>query len=114
MKRSDKSSPSAGDIDAQLTAYFRSEMPKTWPAFQPPTSRKVIPFRQAASERPRFVLSSRLALAASIALLLLCGWLLSGVLSVPYNGGGSFPGASDPVANDKGKGHRLPHVVPDR
>jgi len=64
-----------GNIDALLGAFYKGEMPEPWPAFQPPRRQSVLPFGRAKS-RPRFALGSRLALAASVLLLLLGGWLL--------------------------------------
>ena len=75
MKRVvDNPVPPGGDIDAVLGAFFKGEMPRPWPAFQPPRGR-ILPFRPAKPSR--FARGSRLALAASVLLLLLCGWLLS-------------------------------------
>jgi hypothetical protein len=74
-----------GDLDALLGTFFKKEVPRPWPAFQPPRPKKVLPFRPA-TPRPRFF-GSRMALAASVALLLLCGWLLSGMLATPLSSG---------------------------
>jgi len=74
--------PSEQDVDQLLDAFFKSEMPRDWPAFEPP-ARRVLPFHPAAPRRRRFVLGSRLALAASVALLMACGWLLSGSFDGP-------------------------------
>src|SRR5262245_18237475 len=64
-------------LDALLGAFFKAEVPATWPAFQPPRPR-VLPFRPAEPPRKRrgFFLGSRVALAASVALLLLAAWLM--------------------------------------
>src|SRR5262249_54103561 len=65
------------DADQPLRAFFANEAPDPWPAFERPTRQVVLPFRPARKPR-RFVLGSKLALAAAVALLTLCGWLLSG------------------------------------
>jgi hypothetical protein len=77
--------PPGDDLDALLGAFFKKEVPRPWPAFQPPRPKRVLPFRPAAP-RPRFF-GSRLALAAAVALLLLGGWLLSGTLATPLRSG---------------------------
>jgi len=59
-------------IDALLTSFFRSEMPVPWPALK-------LPARTAAPAPSWFSRSrSRLALAASIGLLAVASWWLSG------------------------------------
>src|SRR4051812_9136876 len=73
--------PPEQDVDQLLRAYFQRQMPDPWPAFEPP-ARRTLPFRPAAPRR-RFVLGSKLALAASVALLMVCGWLLSGAFDGP-------------------------------
>src|SRR5262245_55934618 len=65
-----------GDLDAALRAFFAAEMPAPWPPFRPPAA--VLPFparRPAPARRPWR--GSRLALAASVALLAL------GALALP-------------------------------
>jgi hypothetical protein len=66
-----------GDVDALLGAFFQEELPRPWPAFQPPGRGRTL-LATPTPRRPAFAIGSRLALAASVALLLLCGWLLSG------------------------------------
>lgn len=73
-----------GELDALLGTFFEGEMARPWPAFEPP-ERSLLPLKPA-KQRPRFVFGSRLALAASVLVLLLCGWLLSG----------KFPGSPRP------------------
>jgi len=73
--------PPEQDVDQLLRAYFQRQMPSPWPAFEPP-ARRTLPFRPAAPRR-RFALGSKLALAASVALLMACGWLLSGAFDGP-------------------------------
>ncbi|MBL8797324.1 MAG: hypothetical protein JNM56_25710 [Planctomycetia bacterium] len=59
------------DLDGLLRSFFRSEMPDPWPTMKAP-----------AAETPTLGWwsrsRSRLALAASVALLLIGSWLLSG------------------------------------
>jgi len=71
-----KTIPTEQDADQLFRAFFANEVPDPWPAFERPARQVVLPFRPAKPRR--FVLGSKLALAASVALLMLCGWLLSG------------------------------------
>jgi len=68
-----------GDLDGLLSDFFRSELPKPWP--EPPIPDEQpqtlpLPARKPFSRWS--AVRSRLALAASIALLLAGGWFLSG------------------------------------
>ncbi len=56
------------EIDALLRAFFQAEMPKTWPAFKAP--------RPPSAQAPGWWAKSRsrLALAASVTMLLLGSW----------------------------------------
>jgi hypothetical protein len=65
-------------IDALLGAFFKSEMPTPWPAFQPPARSRTLPLPARRAPAGQRLLGSRVALAASVALLVLCGWLLGG------------------------------------
>jgi hypothetical protein len=70
--------PEGGDVDQLLRAFYRAEMPNPWPAFQTPAEAPpVLPF-PAAPVRRTFASRSRLALAASVALLVGGLWYLSG------------------------------------
>jgi hypothetical protein len=70
------------ELDQMLTDYFRSELPRPWPApAQPSSPRPAVAFRADGLSH------SRLVLAASIASLLLGGWLLTGKLSGPVGSG---------------------------
>src|SRR5262245_40508268 len=63
---------SPDELDGLLRAYFCSEMPEPWPALNPP-----VPAPRTESSwwtKSR----SRLALAASVAVLLLASWWLAG------------------------------------
>jgi hypothetical protein len=64
--------PSDGDIDTLLSAFFRAEMPDPWPSLEAPARPRVapVPVRPSAPPpRRRTLVRSRLALAASVALL---------------------------------------------
>jgi len=72
-------------VDRLLTDFFRAELPSTWP--EAPPIRTATP----VTRRGRDSLShSRVALAASIAAMLIGGWLLSGRMSAPLNRPASF------------------------
>jgi hypothetical protein len=85
--------PPEDDLDGLLRAYFKTEMPDPWPSFEAPAPRNgILPLRRP--EAPRFNLwRSRLALAASILLLIAAALFLIGgtrntdssnQLNVPY------------------------------
>jgi hypothetical protein len=78
--------PPEDDLDGLLRAYFRAEMPDPWPSFQAPVSRNgVVPMRRP--EKRRFTLwRSRLALAASILLLIAGAFMLFGGASKVSDG----------------------------
>jgi len=62
------------DLDDLLRAFFRSEMPEPWPAMpvpEEPPALLPMPARKS-------LFRSRLALAASVAFLLVGPWMLSG------------------------------------
>jgi len=64
------------DLDGLLTAYFHRELPSPWPAAPEAEEVAVILRHQPAPRKPFW--TSRLALAASVAVLLAGGWMLSG------------------------------------
>jgi hypothetical protein len=71
------------DLDGQLTAFYRNEMPNPWPVFKAPITIEAFP---ATARRPNsrwLAFRPRLAVAASIGLLLIGGALLPTSLSVP-------------------------------
>jgi len=88
------SARSEDDLDELLRGFFKAEMPDPWPNFQGPP----VTLPLAARSRPtgRSVLRSRLALAASVALLLAGPLLLSGRLaqSAPDSGRGIQEGTA--------------------
>ena len=62
-------SPDEGEVDRLLRAFYRAEMPNPWPSFEAPAAAPaVLPFPPLAARRP-LLTRSRLALAASVALL---------------------------------------------
>jgi hypothetical protein len=69
-------------LDDLLTSFFRSEMPQPWPSFAEPASGSLV----ATHSRSRSLFRSRLALAASVTLLLIGSWWLSQRLSAPEPG----------------------------
>jgi hypothetical protein len=74
-----------------LRAFFRAEMPDPWPAFERPQPRILLFPRPQLASRGRFAgIKSRLALAASVVILLVSSWLLAGALRdikpAPTNG----------------------------
>lgn len=81
------------ELDVLLRNYFRSEMPDPWPAFQAPAiARFSPPARRWAPVR------SKLALAASIGLLMIGSWCLSGGRPVDYSQPASVSPLGDPGA----------------
>jgi len=63
------------EVDTLLRSFFRAEMPDPWPVLQAPAEE---PFRQERQPASRWTaLRSRVALAASVALLLLGSWCFS-------------------------------------
>lgn len=88
------------DVDVLLRDWFQSQMPKPWPAS--PLSRglrpTVLPFRRP---EPRYYrpMRSRLALAASVAVLALGGWLIAGRVSTPPDAGPDL-GPTKPEATE--------------
>jgi hypothetical protein len=64
------------ELDGLLSSWFRTQMPNPWPSLDLPEE-AVLPMPRRASH-PWASLRSRLALAASVALMLVAPWLLSG------------------------------------
>jgi hypothetical protein len=81
---------SGDELDTLLRAFFQSEMPHPWPALPVPETEErsgpVVPLTPAASH-PWVPIHSRLALAASVGLLLAGSWFLAEQFQ---------PGASEP------------------
>jgi hypothetical protein len=77
------------EIDALLRAYYRAEMPDPWPSFEAPLRQNVVPFRKPTRRFP--LMRSRLAVAASVALIVGGMWFLS---RMPHN---SKPDATLPL-----------------
>ncbi len=109
----DRSVPQGDDVDALLGAFFKAQMPRKWPPFQAPRRSPgggLTPSR-SPSPRPGFVLGSRFALAASVALLLVCGWLLAGRFPGTAAPGGQRYG--DPNALRRRPHEQVPIPIPD-
>jgi hypothetical protein len=63
------------EVDTLLRNFFRAEMPDPWPVLKAPATE---PFRQERRPASRWTpIRSRMALAASVALLLLGSWCFS-------------------------------------
>jgi hypothetical protein len=99
------SPPSGGsdDIDRQLATFFRGEVPHPWPALAAPAN-STMPFQRAAAAS-----HGRMALAASIAVLLAGGWFLSGRLPTPVPTSGSLENGAATVPSEL-RGHGAPPV----
>jgi hypothetical protein len=92
------------ELDQLLTAYYQAEMPRPFPALKAPEPRIVPGFRWSA-------VRSKAALAASVGLLMVSGWLLAGrtadyaVPTLPDGGTGSGslvrPGEPGPAVEKK-------------
>jgi hypothetical protein len=65
-------------LDRLLSDFFRSEMPDPWPEPELPEQQPTLALPDRPIPRPRGLLRSRFALAASVALLVGGSWLLSG------------------------------------
>jgi hypothetical protein len=75
---------SEDELDGLLRAYYKAELPNSWPSPQAPTARNdILPMRPSTRRFP--MLRSRLALAACVAFLV-AGPL---ALSAYFGGGGS-------------------------
>lgn len=66
------------DIDGLLRAFFRAELPDPWPVLKSPAADEN-PVAVRKTGRTWSMMRSRLALAASIGLLLIGCWFLSGL-----------------------------------
>jgi hypothetical protein len=122
MKREAQTPESPGEnLDALLSAFFRAELPKPWPAFRAPARRPRVAPRLAqgfgdargsggviapGAPGPTLRWSSRLALAAAVVLLLLGAWLAPGPSAVSVSGGrpGNLPVIGEPGAT-RNDGH---------
>jgi hypothetical protein len=94
MKLLEEPSHQAGDnLDNLLRAFFQAEMPNPWPSLEAPTPRlRIGPPAKPEVKPGRTLLRSRLALAASVALLIAVPWFLGDKLTDTV---GSIPPAGD-------------------
>jgi hypothetical protein len=104
------------NLDDLLRAFFRAEMPSPWPKAPPTPSRpalRLLPVPAAAPRRPRVLTRSRLALAASVALMLGGAWFLSRT-ATPHPGHGTTPITTTDPGADRFDGYRRvrPDVTP--
>src|SRR5438105_9348192 len=96
-------------LDSLLRRFFRSEMPTPWPVapkVPAPAARKLQP------SRPWFRHSSRLALAAAVALFLIGYLVLAG--KFPADNSPRQPSIRDEIGHKKGVGSQLPPGMPNR
>jgi hypothetical protein len=104
------------DVDGLLRDFFRAEMPHPWPEMKlPSAARNGFHARRAMGEggpailpltpkkRPWAVVGPRLALAASVGLLLVSSLFLSGQFKGNTAGNG-------PKMQDGGADHRIPRM----
>lgn len=70
------------DLDRLLTAFYQSEMPRSWPTPKLPTVGSVKPSQIQASESKPRISTSQVTLAASVAVLVTACWFVSGRLGV--------------------------------
>jgi hypothetical protein len=100
---SSRGSARPDDLDGLLRTFYQSEMPHPWPELEPPARTILAPARASVWNR---ISRSHLALAASIALLILGTLLFSGKLSLHLPKGSPEP---PPIAKDPAN----PHYKPD-
>jgi len=85
--------PASDDLDGLLSAFFRGEVPAPWPRLKAPVT--------LATPRSAGILPvSRLALAASVAALLLGGWFVSTRLPGQPGPSGSLDAGSATVPKE--------------
>jgi hypothetical protein len=103
------------DLDEVLFAFFRSEMPRPWPALQlpdgappaPPLPPRVRPAQPAPAPSPRpWFHSPRFALAASVALLIAGYAVMSAALGPPA--AATDPDLKGTTANPQGSPFEAP------
>jgi hypothetical protein len=114
---------SGEDLDQLLEAFFRSEMPDPWPDFAPPRVLSLPPElrggRRNALRSSGHPARSRLALAASVALLLGGLWLL-GSRPLPPDAGSQPRLAPDggatrlPLPELPSEGEQSPSSAPEK
>jgi hypothetical protein len=97
------------DLDQVLRAFFRSEMPSPWPRLAlPDEAPAVLPLQPARPTQPRrWFRRSHLALAASVALLVIGHLVLSDTLKPSATAPDGMP--DNPTANP-----RIPGIGPTK
>jgi hypothetical protein len=98
--------PGDDGLDTLLRAFYKAERPDPWPSFEAPADQRVLLALSPTPRRPQPLLRSRLALAASVALLVAGPWLLDGALkptagTVPANPVVSNPPLGQPTADKR-------------
>jgi hypothetical protein len=108
---------SGDNLDNLLRAFFQAEMPNPWPSMEAPAARLKVAPPRPTPQRKGSLLRSRLALAASVALLLSGPLFLSSALrdtSMPnLNVGGGNASTVDPVGPTKYKHQESLIQTPD-
>ncbi len=97
--------PPDDEIDGLLRAFFRAEVPNPWPALKAPAAPQTTPVPPAPPRRALW--RSRLALAASVALLAL------GSLLWPGKAQPEPQAPAVPIGPTSAKRDKLPAVAPD-
>jgi len=69
----------SNDLDGLIRAFFRAQIPEPWPVLKPPAPPSLR--EESATVRRRTLLRSRFALAASLLILLIGQFFVSGMFS---------------------------------
>jgi hypothetical protein len=80
-------------VDRLLSDFFRSQLPAKWPA-APAVATAEFATPSSTLRTPSSLRRGRAALLASIAVVLIGGWLLAGKLAAPLPKAGSFEGST--------------------
>jgi hypothetical protein len=105
------------DLDGLLRQFFRAEMPEPWPAAPPlpqPRPRPAVSPRKRTAGRPWFRFSTRFAVAASVALLVIGYLALAGRFPTGGVSGGTAIDGTNPTADKLKPGTLPPSVRPKR
>jgi len=106
--------PSCDDLDGLLRSFFRAEMPEPWPALELPAEETILPLPARPRPHRWKTFRARFALAASVAFLLACAWLIGNSLGAGSRAGSaSNPSDSASVPTDMrhgAHGHSDPQI----
>jgi hypothetical protein len=105
---------SPGDLDQMLRAFFQQELPKSWPAFAGELATGIRQPGVSAVNSKWSLFRSRMALAASITLILVSTWWLGGRFAatespMATSGPGKVIGAKERQTR-----RAAPRIVPDK